>query len=61
MADIVNLRQMKKQRKQAEAAAEARENRIRYGRSKAAKANDKRAEERRTALLNASRRGEASE
>ena len=46
MADIVNLRQARKRRERAEAATAAQENRIRFGRDKAAKANDKEARER---------------
>ncbi len=61
MAQIVNLRRVKKRREQAAAAVEARENRIRHGRTKAEKANDERLEERRRRLLDASRRGEAGE
>ena len=61
MGEIVNLRRAKKRRERDDAAAEAQQNRIRHGRTKAAKANDKRMEERRNALLDASRRGETSE
>ena len=61
MGEIVNLRRMKKRREQAGAAAAAKQNRIRHGRTKAEKANDQRAEQRRQALLDASRRGEPGE
>jgi hypothetical protein len=61
MGEIVNLRRAKKRRERLDAAAEAQQNRIRHGRTKAAKADDKRADERRNALLDASRRGEPSE
>jgi hypothetical protein len=62
MGEIVNLRRMKKQREQDNAATLAKQNRVRHGRTKAEKANDKRAEERRQALLDASRRrGETGE
>ena len=61
MGEIVNLRRVKKRREREDAAVEAQQNRIRHGRAKAAKANDKRMEERRNALLDASRRGEPSE
>lgn len=58
MAEIVNLRRVKKRRKGEDAATEAQQNRIRHGRTKSEKANDKRLEERRNALLDALRRGE---
>ena len=61
MAQIVNLRRVKKRREQAAASIEAKENRIRHGRTKAQKANDERLEARRRQLLDASRRGEAGE
>jgi hypothetical protein len=62
MGEIVNLRRMKKQRERDDAAALAKQNRVRHGRTKAEKANDQRAEERRQALLDASRRrGETGE
>jgi hypothetical protein len=61
MGEIVNLRRAKKRREREDATAEAQQSRIRHGRTKAAKVNDKRMEERRNALLDASRRGEPSE
>jgi len=61
MGEIVNLHRTKKRREREDAAIEAQQNRIRHGRTKTAKANDKRMEERRSALLDASRRGEPSE
>jgi len=61
MAQIVNLRRVKKRREQAAASVEAQENRIRHGRTKPEKTNDERLEERRRRLLDASRRGEAGE
>jgi hypothetical protein len=61
MGEIVNLHQQKKRRERDEAAALAKHNRVRHGRTKTERANDKRAEERRQALLDASRRGETSE
>lgn len=61
MGEIVNLHQVKKRRERDAAAAAAKQNRIRNGRTKAGKANDKRAEEQRQALLDASRRGETGE
>jgi len=57
MGEIVNLRSVKKRLARAEQAAEAKENRIRHGRTKAATANDRRAEQRRVALLDGSARG----
>lgn len=42
MAEIVNLRQARKARKRAEKAADAAENRVRFGRTKAeAKAQER--------------------
>jgi hypothetical protein len=61
MGEIVNLHQQKKRRERNEAAALAKQNRVRHGRTKTERANDKRAEERRQALLDASCRGETSE
>jgi hypothetical protein len=61
MGEIVNLRRAKKQRERDEAATTAQRNRIRHGRSKLETANDQRGEQRRQALLDASRRGETSE
>jgi uncharacterized protein DUF4169 len=61
MGEIVNLRREKQRRERAADAANAKQNRIRHGRSKAAKANDERQEQRRRALLDASRRGETAE
>lgn len=51
MGEIVNLRTVKKAQARAEAKQEARENRIRHGRTGAQKANDAREEARRKALL----------
>jgi hypothetical protein len=61
MGEIVNLRRMKKRCERDQAAAAAKQNRIRHGRTAAEKANDKRAEARRQAQLDASRRGETGE
>ena len=55
MAEIVNLRRVKKQRARAEQARDAKENRIRHGRTAAQKENDARAEQRRQALLDGKR------
>jgi Domain of unknown function (DUF4169) len=60
MGEIVNLHRMKKRRERDEAAASAQQNRIRHGRTKAERANDKRTEQQRQALLDALRRGEPS-
>jgi hypothetical protein len=57
VAEIVNLRGVKKQRAREDASAQAQQNRVRHGRSAAEKANDRRAEQRRQALLDASRLG----
>ena len=46
MADVVNLRQARKRRDRTEKAQAAQENRVRFGRTKAAKANDKATRER---------------
>jgi len=56
MGEIVNLRQVKKRQEREAAAATAQQNRVRHGRTKAEKANDRRAEERRQALLDAKKR-----
>jgi hypothetical protein len=61
MGEIVNLHRVKKQHERKAAALAAKQNRIRHGRTKAAKANDERMEERRQRLLDASRCGETSE
>ena len=61
MGEIVNLHRMKQRHERNVAAATAKQNRIRHGRTKAEKANDQRAEARRQALLDASRRGETGE
>jgi hypothetical protein len=56
MGEIVNLRRVKKRREQEAETVAAKRNRVRHGRTGAEKANDKRAEERRQALLDAARR-----
>lgn len=50
MAEIVNLNKMRKAKTRAEDESSAQANRIKFGRSKAGKENDRRAEER-SALL----------
>lgn len=61
MADIVNLNRARKARAKAEQAATAAANRVKHGRTAAEKANDRRAEERREALLDGTRRADAGE
>jgi hypothetical protein len=61
MGEIVNLHRAKQQRVRDEAAASAKQNRIRHGRTKAERANDERAETLRQARLDALRRGETRE
>jgi hypothetical protein len=61
VGEIVNLQREKKRRVRDEAATLAKQNRVRHGRTKAERANDRRVEERRQALLDASRRGETGE
>jgi hypothetical protein len=46
MAEIVNLSRMRKTKARAEDESRAQANRIKYGRTKAQKENDRRAEER---------------
>jgi Domain of unknown function (DUF4169) len=59
MGEIVNLRSVKKRLAREAAGATAKEHRIRAGRTKVEKTNDRREETRRAALLDGSRRGEA--
>jgi Domain of unknown function (DUF4169) len=61
MGEIVNLHRMKKRRDRDKAAASARQNRVRHGRTKAERMLDERAEILRQALLDALRRGETRE
>jgi hypothetical protein len=56
MAEIVNLRRVKKQRARDEQAREAKENRIRHGRTAAQKENDARAEHRRQLAMDGKNR-----
>ncbi len=56
MGEIVNLNRVRKQRVRAQEAALAGENRVRFGRTGAAKLNDRRAEATRRALLDGARR-----
>jgi hypothetical protein len=50
MAEIVNLSKLRKAKIRAEDESRAQANRIKYGRTKAEKENDRRAEERRALL-----------
>jgi hypothetical protein len=59
MGEIVNLRSVKKRVLRAKHAAEAKENRIRHGRTGSEKANDQRSETQRVTHLDALRRSEA--
>ena len=58
MAEIVNLNKARKARAKAEQATEAAANRAKHGRTKAEKQNDKRAQDRRRALLDGAKREE---
>jgi hypothetical protein len=59
MDKVVNLHRVKKARARAEAAAQAAANRAKYGRTGAEKANDRRQQERRDALLDGARQAES--
>jgi hypothetical protein len=56
MAEIVSLSKVRKAQRRVEQVQEAAENRVRHGRTKAQKANDRRAEERRKTLLDGVKR-----
>jgi hypothetical protein len=56
MAEIVNLRRVKKARSRVAAAQEAAESRVRHGRTGAQKRADRMAEERRQAALDGVKR-----
>jgi hypothetical protein len=56
MGEIVNLRRVKKQRARAEAEQQARESRIRHGRTGPEKANDARETARRQQALDGAKR-----
>jgi hypothetical protein len=60
MGEIVNLRRAKKRLARTQDAREAKENRVRFGRTGAQKLNDQRAEDVRAALLDGSRRQDDS-
>jgi hypothetical protein len=55
MGEIVNLHQVKKRAKRAEAAATAQQNRVKFGRTGAEQARDRQAAIRRASRLDASR------
>ena len=55
MAEIVNLRIVRKQRDRDAKAAKAAENRAKHGRTGVQKSNDRQAETRRNALLDGTR------
>lgn len=61
MAEIVNLNHRRKAKARAEAASTAAANRVRHGRTAAEKANDRRAEGRRQALLDGARQERPAE
>lgn len=61
MGEVVNLNRARKARAKAEQAADAAANRVKHGRTGAEKANDRRAEARRQALLDGARRDDKEE
>jgi hypothetical protein len=56
MGEVVNLNQARKRKARATAVADAAANRVKHGRTATEKANDRRAEARRQAQLDATRR-----
>lgn len=58
MADIVNLNRARKARRRADEAAVAEANRVRFGRTRAAREQDAAEARRREALLDGARREE---
>ena len=58
MAEIVNLNKRRKAKSRAEDESRAQANRAKYGRTKAEKENDRRAEERRALLHEGKKRDE---
>ena len=58
MAEVVNLNRMRKAKARAEDDSRAQANRIKYGRTKAEKENDRRAEERSAQLHEGKKREE---
>jgi hypothetical protein len=61
MGEVVNLNRVRKAKARADAAATAATNRVKHGRTGAGKANDRRAEERRQALLDGAKRDRPEE
>jgi hypothetical protein len=61
MAEIVNLNKLRKARHKAEAEAQAAANRVKHGRTKGAKAEDRADAARRAALLDGAKRDDAKE
>jgi hypothetical protein len=59
MAEIVNLNRARKAKARASREAEAAANRVKHGRTGAEKQNDRRAEDRRRALLDGAKRDDA--
>ncbi|GAA0608618.1 hypothetical protein GCM10009416_51770 [Craurococcus roseus] len=59
MGDVVNLNRARKARAKAETGAKAAANRAKHGRTAAERENDARAEARRRALLDGSKRDDA--
>ena len=58
MAEIVNLNKIRKDKARAEDDSLAQANRVKHGRTKAEKENDRRAEERRALLHDGKKRDE---
>ena len=56
MTDPVNLNHLRKQKARADAAREAAANRVKHGRTRTERENDRRAEEKRRALLDGAKR-----
>jgi hypothetical protein len=61
MAEIVNLNKTRKAKARSEQDSQARANRIKYGRTKAEKENDRRADERRESLHQGRKREDGEE
>jgi hypothetical protein len=59
MAEIVNLNKVRKARQKAEAEAQAAANRVKHGRTKAAKTEERADAARRAALLDGAKRDDA--
>lgn len=61
MGDIVNLNHVRKAAARREREAEAAANRVKHGRTKAEKLNDRREAERRRALLEGAKREDSAD